>query len=169
MFSSATKYTETPNSYTNKHLVHFTPLLSLKLISPPLSLPPSLSILKFKARILAMDAASQLGYCGIEPLRRTFSTTKTSSLLHLSVPRRNRKLSRRNRLDVRAVATEPKPTATKTSGTGSSTSPASSKPVNGSFNSTINGSSTVLIPLFSIPQFQSDLDCYASQLFRNYK
>uniref|UniRef100_A0A166H1J6 Protein kinase domain-containing protein n=1 Tax=Daucus carota subsp. sativus TaxID=79200 RepID=A0A166H1J6_DAUCS len=89
-----------------------------------------------------MDAASQLGYCGIEPLRRTFSTTKTSSLLHLSVPRRNRKLSRRNRLDVRAVATEPKPTATKTSGTGSSTSPASSKPVNGSFNSTINGSST---------------------------
>ncbi|KAL1832342.1 hypothetical protein ACET3Z_001993 [Daucus carota] len=89
-----------------------------------------------------MDAASQLGYCGIEPLRRTFSTTKTSSLLNLSVPRRNRKLSRRNRLDVRAVATEPKPTATKTSGTGSSTSPASSKPVNGSFNSTINGSST---------------------------
>ncbi|KAK1395415.1 UbiB domain protein [Heracleum sosnowskyi] len=89
-----------------------------------------------------MDAASHLGYCGIEPLRRTFSSTKTSSLLHLSIPRRNRKLSRRNRLDIRAVATEPKPTSTKTSGTGSSTSPASSKPLNGSFNSTINGSST---------------------------
>lgn len=88
-----------------------------------------------------MDAASQLGYCGIEPLRRTLTLKKSSG--QRSFPSIVR-IQRRNDV-VRAVATEPKPSDTKVVN-GSSKSP-SVKPINGSSKSAlpkpINGSSTV--------------------------
>lgn len=86
-----------------------------------------------------MDAASQLGYCGLEPLRRTLTLKKLSG--QRSFPS-NVRIQKRNDV-VRAVATEPKPSDTKVVN-GSSKSP-SVKPINGSSKSAlpkpINGSS----------------------------
>ncbi|CAN4120724.1 unnamed protein product [Withania somnifera] len=72
-----------------------------------------------------MDAATQLVYCGIDPLYRTsLSYCGPSSSKKLKIQRKNGV--------VRAIATEPKPSESKTS---------SSKPVNG-ISKPVNGSST---------------------------
>lgn len=80
-----------------------------------------------------MDAAAQLVYCGIDPLRRSSLPYRALSSSSSSSSSLSKKLKfRRRNVVVRAIATEPKPSEAKTT----------TKPVNG-IPKPVNGSSTV--------------------------
>nr|GMD85491.1 putative unusual protein kinase [Ipomoea batatas]GME03493.1 putative unusual protein kinase [Ipomoea batatas] len=86
-----------------------------------------------------MDAASQLVFCGIDPMRCTSLPSRTVSVPFLKAASNRRsfpRIRRRNAV-VRAIATEPKPSDTKPSPSNTS----SSRPVNG-FPKPVNGVST---------------------------